>query len=86
MPFNINPEMFNGKKIRLYTLNTKPPHPPNYKIAQLRMYVKGLTETDLVNLMGLTKWPGGKVAQQCSSPVSEPPYLSPLRHETGRLF
>ena len=57
-------------QIRLYTHNTKIPHPPNFKIGQLRMYMRGLEEQDLLYLMSSAKWSNGKSVQQCVSSVS----------------
>lgn len=57
-------------QIRLYSHNTKVPHPPNYKIGQLRMYMRGLEEKDLLYLMSSAKWSNAKSIQQCVSSVS----------------
>jgi hypothetical protein len=61
--------MHLGWQVRLYSHNTKVPHPPNYKIGQLRMYMQGLEEPDLLFLMGSAKWSNGKSIQQCVSSV-----------------
>lgn len=57
-------------QVRLYSHNTKFPHPPIFKIGQLRMYTRGLEEKDLLYLMSSAKWPNGKSVQQCVSSVS----------------